>query len=142
MGNVSKATGRALSMPAGIGIGTAAAMLWTVLGAAITAALVSREVVMESAIGYGALIILVSAAFLSAKVSYHKIKHRRAMVMGISGCVYFLCLLAVNALFFGGQYAGVGVTIGAILAGSGCALLLGGKDGQKRTRRTYKIPKI
>lgn len=141
VGNQVKATGRALSIPAGVGIGTAGAMIWTILGAAVTALLVSREVVTETAVGYGALFILVSAAFISAKVSYQKIKHRRAMVMAVSGCAYFLCLLAMNALFFGGQYAGVGVTAAAILAGCVSAMLLG--NGGKRGKRghQYKIPK-
>ncbi len=128
-------------MPAGIGIGTVGALLWTIAGAAMTAALVNGEIFAESAIGYGALIILITAAFLSAKVSYHKVKHRRAMVMGISGIAYYLCLLAINALFFGGQYAGMGVTAGAILAGSLCALLLGTGERKSRSHRQYKIRK-
>lgn len=141
MANTGKATGQALSIPAGIGIGTIGALIWTVLGAAVTAALVSRELVAENAIGYGALIILVSAAFLSAKVSYQKIKHRRAMVMAVSGCVYFLCLLAMNAMFFGGQYAGVGVTAAAILAGCVSAMLLGTGRRRGKGGHRYKIPK-
>ena len=141
MANSMKATGRAVSIPAGIGIGTLCALGWSVLGAMLTALLVTKEVVAEQAIGYGALIILVSAAFLTAKISYHKIKHRQAMVTAVSGCTYFLCLLAINALFFGGQYSGVGVTVGAILAGSVSALLLGNRQRRGKPHRTYKIPK-
>lgn len=136
-----KPTGLATSIPAGLAAGTIAALLWTVVGAAITAGLISGETLPESAIGYGALVILITASFLSAQISFHKIKHRRALVSLAAGGIFYLVLLSMNALFFGGQYAGMGVTALAVLAGCGTSLLLGLRQGRGRSSVKYKIPK-
>ena len=42
----------------------------------------------------------------------------------LTGVCYYLALLAMTALFFGGQYSALGVTALAVLAGSGGAALL------------------
>ena len=118
-------TGRASSIPGGIAFAAGITILYTLAGAAVTAWAVIRGTIPEQAIGYGVLIILITGSFLCAQTAWIKIKHRRAMVGLLSGLVYLLALLAINAMFFGGQYEGVGVTALAILAGSGCSILLG-----------------
>lgn len=136
-----KPTGRALSIPAGLSIGAAAALAWTLLTAMLMARMVESEVLAESAIGYGSGVILLTASFLSAMVAYRRVKRQRAMVCMISGGLYFLMLLAITALFFGGQYTGVGVTAIVIAAGAGCAVLLGLRDGRGKRKGRYKPPK-
>ena len=87
---------------------------------------------------------LALAAFISlavtlagAAVAVGKIKRRRVYVCLLSGGIYYGILLAMTALFFGGQYQGMGVTALLVLAGSGLVALLGlrGEKGAKPRRR-------
>lgn len=128
-------------MPAGLGIGAAVALVWTILGAMLVAKLIDSEVVEESAIGYGSGAILLSASFASAMAAYSRVKRQRAIVCMVSGGIYFLMLLAMTALFFGGQYTGVGVTAILIAAGAGCAVLLSLRGGGGKRKGRYKMPK-
>ena len=135
-----KANGRAMSLPAGVGIGTAAALGWTLAAAAILAKLMDLERLPEDAVGYGAMVILLVAGFLGAVTAFAKVKGKRLQVSLITAAAYYLSLLSMTALFFGGQYAGMGVTALVILGGSGTAILLGLRsDGRKKGRRYPKI---
>lgn len=136
-----KPTGRAVSMPMGLLMGAAFALIWTVIGAMGVAKLIDSGKLAETSIGYGAMVILLTGAFGAAMVSFCKVKRQRALVCGAAGLIYFLILLSINALFFGGQYAGVGVTALVILAGCGCAILLGLRPEKGKGRRPVKIPK-
>ena len=85
-------------------------------------------------IGYGVMLLLLTASYAGAALASAKVKRRKGLVCLLTGVGYFALLLAVTALFFGGQYSAVGVTALLILAGSGCAALtpaLGGKRGRK-----------
>ena len=59
----------------------------------------------------------------------------------ISGAGYFVCLLLVNALFFGGSYTGLGVTLILVVLATGLSILAAGKGIGITKRRRYKIPK-
>lgn len=133
-----KPTGRALSMGAGLGVGAIFALCWTILGAMITGKLMDIEIMKETDIGYASVVILMTASFGSAMVSCGKIKRQRALVCAASGGIYFLMLLCVTALLFGGQYSGVWVTLILILAGSGAAMALGGYSRGRKPARKYK----
>ena len=134
-----KPTGRAVSMPVGLVTGVGFMAVWTLLGAMVVAKLVDSEIIQESAIGYGAAAILLSASFGGALVSFGRIKRQRMAVCFAAGGIYFLILLGTTALFFGGQYSGAGVTALLILAGSGAAVLLGLNGGAGKRRKAYKI---
>lgn len=134
-----KPTGRALSTPKGLAVGVLCALGWTVMGACITGALIHYECVSEDVVGYGAVITLISGAYLAAKLAYAKIKRRRGYVMGLSGLCYYMCLLGMNALFFGGQYAGLAVTAAAIAAGTLSALVLGAGKRRRSSFRKHTI---
>lgn len=137
-----KPTGRAVSMAAGLGIGAGFALIWSILGAMITAKILDTEMMPESAIGYSAAIILATASFGAAMIAYGKIQRLRTVVCLVSGGIYFLMLLCVTALMFGGQYAGVGVTALMILAGSGAAAVLGLSKRGGQGHRSYKKIKV
>lgn len=128
-------------MPAGLAIGAAMALGCTLLGAMLVAKLIDSEMLAETAIGYGSVLILLTASFLSAMTAYGRIKRQRALVCMVSGGIYFLMLLAMTALFFGGQYTGIGVTAALIAAGSGCAVLLGLGGGKGKGSARYKMPR-
>lgn len=137
-----KVTGRASSIPAGLAIGGAISLVITIVGAMIGAWLMGYEKLQEQQIGYCAMIILLGSAFIGAWTAAGKIKHRRLFVCFSSGAVYFCTLLAVTALFFGGQYQAVGVTALVVLAGSISAAFMGenSKRGGQRpgTKRKHR----
>ena len=135
-----KANGKAVSIPAGVGIGTAAALGWTLMASALLAKLMDLERLPEDAVGYGAMVILLTASFAGAILAQRKVKRKRLQVSLITAAAYYLTLLSMTALFFGGQYAGMGVTALVILAGSGVAILIGMKEpGRKKGRRYPKF---
>lgn len=133
-----KPTGRAVSIPAGLTLGCISALLWTMAGVMLIAKLIDSEVIQETAIGYGASAILITASLLSSVLAFHKIKRQRVLICMAAGGTYFLSLLGITALFFGGQYQAVGVTAALVLAGSGTAVLLGVAPRGGKGHRRYK----
>ena len=131
-----KVSGKAISMPLGIILGLAVSIALTMAIVAITANLILTERVGEGAIGYCAIIALLLSSALGAWLAAKLVKRRWMIVcIGVGGA-YLLTLLAITALFFGGQYQGVLVTTLVILAGCGSVGLLGLKaEGNAKKRR-------
>lgn len=125
-------SGRALSTPMGLLYGTAASMLITLLGAVVLAWLINLEKLQWEQIGYGIMVLLLTASFLGALAAYHKIKRQRMMVCILAGLLYLAVLASLTALFFGGQYEGVGVSGCLIAAGNVSAGILGLQTGKGR----------
>lgn len=136
-----KVTGRAMTIPGGVGIAAITSIVTTLLMSGILAWLVLTERVGESVVGYGAMVILLVSSFFGAMIAAGMIKHRKMMVCLLSGAAYFLCLLACTALFLGGQYQGVGISALLILVGSAGAALTdlrkGGSFNKKSRRKMY-----
>ena len=116
--------GRALSIPAGIGLALLISMLVTLAGSAIAAALISSERIGEGAIGYASMLTLGLAALAGAWIAVILVKRLRLQVAMIFGGCYYLLLLATTALLFGGQYQGMGVTAIVVLAASALVAFL------------------
>ncbi len=134
-----KATGKAISMPMGLLVGSGVSMGITLAAAAVLAKLLDSERLAWENVGYGIEITLIAASFLGAMAAFRKVKRQRLVVCAISGVLYFSMLLAITALFFGGQYETVWLTAILILAGSGGAALLGLRGGGKGRRKKIKI---
>lgn len=130
-----KVTGTAVTMPVGIGIGCGVSMLLTLLGAGAIAKLISAEVLRETAIGYGAMATILLSAICGAAVGVKKVKKRMLQVSLLVGATYFAMLLAMTALFFGGQYQGMDVTALLVAAGCGVVILMA---GQERKPKKYR----
>lgn len=132
-----KPTGRASSIPAGLGWGTAVSMAMTFLGAAAVAKLIDGGMMDWSKCGYGVLGILLLSAWMGALVAAGKIRRMRLSVCMAMGGIYFCCLMLITALFFGGQYSGVGETALLIFCGSMLGVLTGypGKTRRNRLKR-------
>lgn len=120
-----KVNGKTQTIPMGIGLGLLMSLIVTLVGAAISAYLIITEKIGETSIGYGSMVILVAAAALGSWVATSSIGRRRLMVCGIFSAAYYMLLLGTTAMFFGGQYEGMGITAIMILIGSGIVLLLG-----------------
>lgn len=132
-------TGKAAAMPVGIAIGVLIAVVITILGAALLTTMISGERMALEVFGYGAMVILFLAALTGAVVAMIRIKHRKMQVSLLTGAAYYLVLLAINAMFFGGQYEGALTTGLIILAASGIAAVIGSREG-KTLKRRRRIP--
>ena len=132
-----KVTGTAMSMPAGIALGVGVSVVITLIGAMVVAWLVISERLAESAVGYGSMVILLTASLTGCLVGCGMVKSRRLMVCSICVAGYYLALLAV-ALLFGGQFEGIGVTALFVLLGGAAAVILG-LVGNKSGARKYKF---
>lgn len=133
-----KVTGTAVSIPAGLAMAAVISIAITLAGAGGFGYLISKEVVSESAIGVCAMVIVLLSASAGAATAVGRIKRRRVYVCGLSGVIYYGLLLSMTALFFGGQYQGMGVTGLLVLAGCGAVALLGlrgEKSAHRRKRR-------
>ena len=130
-----KPTGRASSMPAGLIVGALCGLVGTLLFSAILAKLVDSEIIPQDKVGYGIMVLLLICAFLGANEACRRIKRQYLIVCAISAGVYFLILLSITALFFGGQYSGIGVTAILILCGSILAAFTRSRKGEGRKRR-------
>ena len=120
-----KVTGTASSLPVGIAIGVLTAFAITLIGSAITAWLILAEKIGESSVGYCSALITLLASFTGGETSWLRIKRLRLQVCLITGAVFYLLLLAITAMFFGGIYLGMGTTAICVFCGCGLAALLG-----------------
>lgn len=134
-----KVSGKASSMPAGILFGLTVSMSVTMIMSLVLAWLILKRTTDVEAVGYGSLIILLISSSVGALTATGKIKHRRALVCFLAGAAYYLTLLAVTALFFGGQYNGMGVTGLVILCGCTVVWLLGLREGKNHNKSRRKM---
>ncbi len=131
----SKPTGLAMSIPGALTLSGVLALILTLISSAILAKMVEIQRIPEQNIGYGVMGLLVVVSFVCAILAAGKVKHQRLLVCISSGAVYWGILLAITALFFGGQYEAVGETGLMILCGSGAAALLGLRRGNGSIKR-------
>lgn len=132
-----KPSGKASSVQSGLAWGIVTGMVASVCAAGATGEMILSGVIQWEHAGYIIMCILLCGSFLSAAVSCSKIKRQVLVICGLSGMLYFGILLAITALFFGGQYEAVGATAAMVFAGSGCAAIMKCRDnaGGKGRRR-------
>lgn len=133
-----KVTGRASSFPAGIAAGILSGLTLTLLISLFTAYLISAGVVCQDKTGYCAMATLVLSSGTGAWVGAKRIKRMPMQTAALCAAGYFLLLLSLTALFFGGQYDGMGVTFLIVIIGSGAGGVLAAKEPKKRKQKHYK----
>lgn len=133
-----KMTGRASSLPSGLALGALTGMLATVVVTATGAHLIAKELMSQEHIGYCSIAALLSGTMLGAIVASGRVKHRKLLVCLLSGFTYFLILLSITALFFGGQYDGIPVTFITVSIGSLAAALLASREPGSKPKRKRK----
>lgn len=129
-----KPTGRSMSMPAGFAIGTCVSLCMTFFLSIFLAKMVSTERMEWENIGYGIMAILFTTSIIGAKSTCMMIKRQKLVICIVSGVLYWVGLLLITALFFGGQYSGVGVTGAIILCGCGIVCI-----GELKGQRSKKV---
>ena len=126
-----KVTGTAVPIPVGLALGAVVSLGITGMLSAISAWLILTGRLAENAVGYCAMVILLVSAAAGTATAIGRIKRLRLQMGLAAGGIYYGCLLAAAALFFGGIYDGMGVTALMVLCGSGLVILLG-PGGQNR----------
>ena len=139
-----KLTAKARSIPTGLLMGIGAALAVTAAGAGAAAWAILGGLISEEASGYCAMVILALASAVGAAVAAGTIQRLRVQICIAAGGGYWLSLLVINALFFGGQYDGVGATALMVLCGCVLVILLtpGGKNRAVRRRRKNRSGKL
>lgn len=117
-----KNSGRAASIPMGMLTAAAVSIILTVLISTIGAILISKEVLAQEGIGIWSMLTLVTGTLAGGITAAGRIKRRRLQMSLIHGGIYYLILLSMTVLFFGGEYSGMGtvfitVTVSALVAG-------------------------
>jgi hypothetical protein len=138
---VKKLTGKAPSLGGSAAAGVMLGIAWTIISAMIIAKLVDLEVLPMEKVGYGSMAAVLSAVFFGASLAGKKAGHMVVQAAALSGGAYFLCLLLVNALFFGGIYVGMGVTFLLVVSATAAAILASGKGSGRKRCKHYKIPR-
>jgi putative membrane protein (TIGR04086 family) len=138
---MKKISGRAPSLWKSVAAGLGLGAVWTLVSALIIAKLVDSEVLPMENVGYGSMAAVLTAVFVGASVAGRRAGHMVLQAACLSGAAYFACLVLVNALFFGAQFVGMGITLLLIVLATGLALMAAGKGSGRKGRRRYKIPK-
>jgi len=134
-----KPTGTASSIPAGLAAGAIVSAGLTIAGTLLTSKLIDGEVIGWDVSGYAVLVILLISSWAGSMVSAARIKRQRMLMCLASGGAYFIMLLMATAIFFGGQYSGVGETGLLIFCGSMLGSFAGFRGKSKRKRGKIKL---
>lgn len=141
MGDVPVKTGKAYSIPGGMGIGWLAGAIITLALSALLAILLLNGVIAWQNAGYYVMGIIMTATFMQANIACNAVKRRKLLMCTCSGVLYLATMLLTTALLFDGQYQSVGVTALLIVAGSASALLVqcAEKSGKGRAHRKNRL---
>ncbi len=136
---MKKRMGKATSsIPLGLGCSVLVSMTVTLLAAVVMTFLIAGEYMQEAAMPTGAAIAMLLASIAGSLTVIIKIGQKTLWMCLASGAIYYLCLLAMTAMFFGGQYAQMGVSGVAVLIGSAVVILLSLRGSRGRNRRRIK----
>lgn len=138
MKTYGKNRGRAIPLPMGAALGALYGFIWTWMAAAFLSWMIHKEWIEMESVGYGSMIILLTASMLAGLTGYRKVKSRRFLSCLSGGVVYLILLLAMTALFFGGQYSGTGVTALLVLGGSAASVFIS-MESERGSRKGRKI---
>ena len=127
-------------LPISAGIGTLISLLVTLAGSAIVTWLIITEKAGEGSIAVASVVIQLLASIIGAWCAVAVSKQQRLQAVLLSGVGYYLVLLATTALFFGGQYKGLGITALIVFAGCGLVVLISGKNSSKKrwSKKAYR----
>ena len=110
-------------IPVGIGIAMLYAMVVMLAGALVLTWLLSTERIQEGAISYGGMITLILSAGAASSVAIYHVRQNVLPVSVGTSFSFIIALLGINALFFDGNYEGIGATTLVIL-GTGIAVAM------------------
>ena len=127
---------KATVIPIAVGIGLGVAWILTILGAVVLTFALAGETISMDAMGFGIVVVLFVSTFTGSMIAVWYAKGQRMQISMITAGVYFLTLLAMNAIFFGGEYKGVWVSLLVVVLAGAVAAFVG--TGGVKTRK-HKI---
>ena len=133
-----KVTGRASGVPAGLAIGAGTGIIVTVVLSAVMAHLIAKEIIEMNTVGYGSILILLLASVVGGWTAVKKIKKMPMEMALANGAAYFIILVLLTAVVYGGRYQGMGVTFLCVGIGSVIAGISAGKCRRKAKRKATK----
>ena len=127
-------------IPISAGIGTLISLAVTLAGSAIVSSLIMGQKIGEGSMVACSMLIKLLAAIIGSWCAVAISKQQRLQVALLSSAGYYLVLLATTALFFGGQYTGLGISALIVFAGCGLVILISGKKSGKRkwSKKSYR----
>ena len=134
----SKVTGTALPMALGITIGVGSSILMLVLSVVFIARLIIGEKMPLSAIGYVIMAAHVLSVCMGGIIASAAFKHRKMVVCLIVSAMYYLVLVSCTAIFFGGQYQGMGITALVVAGAAGITGWFASREKNNGTKRYKK----
>ena len=125
-------TGKAMPMIGGILSGSGIALVLTLAGALVITWMVDGEILDQTNIGYGIMLVLLASSAVGAWSAVALVKRQRLPVTMAAGGLYLLWLLGIATLCFGGNYQGIVPTALMVLGSSLAVALIGnGKKGNR-----------
>lgn len=112
-------------LPEALGIGLLAGVILTLLGTGLLALLIGNETMDITAMSPGCIVIHLIGSALTGLVAYGVMKRQRIVVCALSALCYFLVQVGITALFFDGQYQGIGAGVLSIIGGGVLSVLPG-----------------
>jgi len=136
-----KAKGQAPAGWSAILGGILGAWVLLVAGVVLTGKLLDTGSMEMDSVGYVVMGILFLCGAVSGWIPAIRFPGKKYLgaVTGTAG--FFLLLLLINGLFFGGAYPGFWSGLVSTALGNVLALFLAGKGSGKKSRVRYKIPK-
>ena len=132
---MKKSAGKAVSVPRGLFLSLAANVTIVIVGSAVIAILLNHKSITWNSTGYWIMSMLILAAFVGAKIAVSSIKTQRHLISLMSGLLFWMFLMCMTALFFGGHYYSFFETGILIISGSlAAALLHNPKTGRNRRK--------
>ncbi len=118
MGYKQKHMMKGSSMPVIVGVGLIVGWIITIVLTLAMATIISSGNDKEYLIGTSSIIAVILSSVVSAILVSKRTEHNKMIFALISGLVYFISLLCVNALFYDGTFTGVGYYALLILGAS------------------------
>ena len=122
-----------------LAFGTGISMVMTLALAAGSAAAISAGTLPEAAMGYIAMVVLFLSSLVGTTVGAAGMNEKRLYICLSIAALYFAMLLAMTALFFGGQYDGVGASVLILLPGAISGAMIRKGKGRYTNLRRSKI---
>ena len=119
-------------------VGALVSLTVSLVANAVLAALIVNEKSGEQTMGYAVLAGIAISAVIGAYISIHITDGKYMITALINGGLFISALLLVNIIFYGGEFDGILVTAGVILAVCISAALLApgmGKSTHKKVKR-------
>lgn len=129
-------------LPEALGIGLLAGMAVTLVGTSLLAYLIGNETMDISGMNPGCIVIHLIGSALTGLVAHGVMKRQRIVVCALSALCYFLVQIGITALFFDGQYHGIGAGILSIIGGGVLSILPGfisrGSGGKRMKIKSFR----